>query len=238
MRYLLKIIRTIIRLLTRTSFLKTLYFNFHYFPLKTALRLPVFIKCRSRCVFKGKVILKAEKIKTGMISLGLLHNPYYRGGIFFSNHGTLIFCGRALIGNESKLIIYPGGEITLGANVGISSSRILSVYSISIGKDTLIGNDCDIFDCDFHVIKDMVSGKYLKPYKKVVIGDTNWLGFETMVMKGTVTPNNCTVAARSILNKRYKYEDNCIIGGNPAQLIGEDYQRDDRLSCLPHNFKN
>lgn len=222
MKYLLETIRLFVHI----SLLKTLYFNFHYFPLKTALKLPVFIKCRSRCVFKGKVILETKHIKRGMIRLGMLHNPYYREGMFFSNRGILIFGGSAMIGNESKLIIYPGGEITLGANVGISSSRIMSTLSINIGNDTLIGNDCDIFDCDFHIIKDMTNGKYLKPYKQVVIGETNWLGFETMVMKGTVTPNNCTVAARSILNQKYKYADNCIIGGNPAQLIGEDYQRD------------
>lgn len=222
MKHILKFVH----LFMHISLLHTLYFNFYYFPLKTALKLPVFIKCRPRCIFKGKVLLETEHIKRGMIQLGMNHNPYYRNGLYFENRGIITFCGKALIGNESKIVVYPGGEIIFGDNVGVSSSRILSAFSIIIGRNTLIGNDCDILDCDFHIVKDMTSGKYLKPYKQVVIGEMNWLGFETMVMKGTVTPNNCTVSARSILNRKYKYSDNCIIGGNPAQLIGEDYQRD------------
>ena len=53
--------------------LKTIYFNFHYFSFKTAVKLPVFISANSNILnLKGKIEIKGE-IKTGMIELGYGH---------------------------------------------------------------------------------------------------------------------------------------------------------------------
>lgn len=53
---------------------KTLLFNFHYFPLKTAIKLPVWLTHKVRLKsLKGKVVIDTENIKRGMITIGYQH---------------------------------------------------------------------------------------------------------------------------------------------------------------------
>jgi acetyltransferase-like isoleucine patch superfamily enzyme len=61
----------------------------------------------------------------------------------------------------------------------------------------------------------------------VKIGDYNWLGAETMVMKGTKTPRHVIVGARSILNKRYRIpECSCLMAVGSNEIVSEGYVRD------------
>ena len=76
----------------KISWIKTLYFNLHYFPLKVALRQPFLIYRRTTLEqMGGKIILKA-KPSFGMVKIG-------RQGLGFqdSRTRTIWKCGGTFI---------------------------------------------------------------------------------------------------------------------------------------------
>lgn len=52
---------------------KTLYFNFHYFDIRTAVRIPVIVHFRVKLNRTEGVVLISEKIKTAGIKMGFGH---------------------------------------------------------------------------------------------------------------------------------------------------------------------
>ena len=176
------------------------------------------------CLFP-RLFLKLNKVSYGK-KLRLIGWPF----IFRFPKATLT------IGNETKInsnfwsnllglyqrtiIIARGtGEIKIGNNVGISGATIYAHEKIEIGDDCLIGANVKIIDNDFHPI-DPVARKNNDPqipHKPVIIGNNVFIGMNSIILKGTVIGDNCVIGAGSVVHG--KFEDNCIIAGNPARVI-------------------
>lgn len=90
--------------------------------------------------------------------------------------------------------------------------------SIIIGRDCLFAADATIRTGDSHSILDYVSGKRVNLSKDVIIGNHVWVGHRATLNKGVLVPNDCIVAACSVLTKVYT-EEHAIIGGVPAKVI-------------------
>ena len=75
----------------------TLYFNFHYFPFKLAMRLPVIVSAKTKFAnMGGKVILNCDKPETGMVRIGLGYVgifDYEYSRTIWENSGTVVFSG-------------------------------------------------------------------------------------------------------------------------------------------------
>lgn len=136
-----------------------------------------------------------------------------------------------LVGLYSRTIIVtraPGAEIEIGDHVGISGATIYARKGIYIGDDTSIGGNTKILDNDFHPIdpeqrlQQMHSehpGEMadLIPAKEIHIGKNCFIGCNSIILKGTVLGDNCVVGAGAVVSG--KFEDNCVIAGNPARVI-------------------
>lgn len=135
-----------------------------------------------------------------------------------------------LVGLYSRTIIVtraPRAEISIGNNVGISGATIYARKKITIGDNTCIGGNCKILDNDFHPIEvekrncllmdpnggdsDLVSAREIK------IGKNCFVGCNSIILKGTVLGDGCVVGAGAVVAG--KFEDNCVIAGNPAKVI-------------------
>jgi hypothetical protein len=97
---------------------KTLMFNFHYFPLSAAIKLPVLLTHRVRIKkIKGKIILP-KQIKRCMILLGFAHvsindvNEYFLWNV----EGTIVFKGKAEFGAGTKIDVEKDTTLTFGKN--------------------------------------------------------------------------------------------------------------------------
>ena len=53
--------------------------------------------------------------------------------------------------------------------------------------------------------------------QKIVIGKDCFIGCNTIILKGTVIGDGCVVGAGAVVSG--KFEDNCVIIGNPAKVI-------------------
>lgn len=128
-----------------------------------------------------------------------------------------------LVGLYSRTIIVtrtPEANIMIGDNVGISGATIYARKSISIGDNTLIGGNCKIIDNDFHPIEIEARNADDKDKigtKPIVIGKNCFIGCNSLILKGTVLGDGCVVGAGAVVCG--KFEDNCVIAGNPARVI-------------------
>lgn len=135
-----------------------------------------------------------------------------------------------LVGLYSRTIIVtraPGAVIEIGDNVGISGATIYARKGIYIGKNTCVGGNCKILDNDFHpinmedrinLLNDVHGGDSdLIPSREIHIGKNCFLGCNSIILKGTVLGDGCVVGAGAVVSG--KFEDNCVIAGNPARVI-------------------
>lgn len=174
-----------------------------------------------------KLIMKLTKVKYGG-NLLLKGTPV----IFNSSRATLSIGNNVtikssfmsnLVGLYSRSIIVTRdheAKIIIGDNVGISGATIYARNSIEIGDNCLIGGNVKILDNDFHPLevearnKDDKSKILSRPIK---IGKNCFIGCNSLILKGTTLGDNCVVGAGAVVCG--KFEDNCVIAGNPAKVI-------------------
>ena len=104
-------VSTLFRLLR--SLPASVYFNFHYLPLRQAVKLPILLYKPRFLELKGTVRIEDDNIRTGMIKLGFpTVSLYPNSGIMFENHGgEIVFKGRTKIGNASSISIGGKGRV-------------------------------------------------------------------------------------------------------------------------------
>ncbi|MFR5148694.1 MAG: hypothetical protein ACLTER_03535 [Ruminococcus sp.] len=119
-------------------------------------------------------------------------------------------------------------EIEIGDNVGISGATIYARKKITIGENTCIGGNCKILDNDFHPIEAEARNKLLRdenggdsdlvPSREIKIGKNCFIGCNSNNIErhGAGRWLRCWCRCGGMLGK---FEDNCVIAGNPARVI-------------------
>ena len=210
------------------SFNKTLYFNFKYLPFKIAIKLPIllykphFVKC------KGKIILESNNIRTGMIKLGFnqAHAYPHSGIIWENNGGTIVFKGKALIGNNSSICIGPNSFCTFGDNFSATTTfKLVCWNKIFFDYNVCFGWDNMVLDTNFHRLKN-INGDFIgKGYGKINIAHDTWIATKCVILGGTELQPFTVVATNSLLSKKYE-NSHVLLGGSPALIIKEGVYRD------------
>lgn len=206
-----------------------LYFNFKMLPFKQAIKLPFdfYYKVRFENL-SGQIILTNENITRGMIKFG------GRGSEMFSRVTTIIdlkgvlnINGVVEIGHGCLLRIEKNGVLSFGNEVRIGAlSKIFCANKISFNNEIDFSWECQIFDTNFHYIRNIDSGIIDAMTGEVSIGSYNWFGNRITVMKGTKTPEKFIVASNSLCNKSYlNFPSYSIVGGFPVKLIGSNKER-------------
>lgn len=106
----------------------------------------------------------------------------------------------------------PDAKITIGDNVGISSTTINCWKSVSIGNNVRIGANVVIMDSDFHLDDPRTN----QP-NEIVIDDNVWLGGNVVVMKGVHIGCNSIIAMNSVVT--HDIPENSIAAGSPAKVV-------------------
>ena len=201
------------------SLIKTIRFNFKYFPINSAILFPVFISRKTLYSnLKGKVKIEADRISTGMIRIGFGNVPVFDriySRTVWNNAGNIVFKGKANFGHGSK--IGCGGNLIFGNNFQITAeSMIICDDEIIFGDDVLLSWHIQIMDTDFHKI--VIDNKVQNYRSKIKIGNHTWIGSRVIINKGVLLAANTIVAAGSVVTKSFP-EENSIIGGIPAKVL-------------------
>ncbi len=212
------------------NWIKTLYFNFKKFPLKTAKKLPVFfygpVKISS---ISGQILINAP-IRKAMIGFGQPYemNTVHKGIAEINLSGTLVFNGHVQFGKDYFVYIKEGAFCEFGHMASLASSgKVICVEKISLGNYARLGSECQIIDTNFHAMIDTENGKVFKMTEPIKIGNYNFISNRVSIMKGTVTPDYFTIASNSLCTKDYSsLGENTMIGGIPAKLLKNNISRD------------
>ncbi len=194
-----------------------------------AWKLPILVRYNT-CLksLKGKVNLvggggEKAMIKFGFSSVGIFDNRYQRPIIEIA--GTMNVEGKASFGGCARLCVMKGGELTIGKHFNNSAKlTIVCGKEIKIGNDFLASWDTLIMDTDFHPLENTETGEVGEKCKPISIGNNVWLGMRSIILKGSNVPNNCVVAAQSVVNKAF-CEPNCVLAGNPAVVKKRNIRR-------------
>ncbi len=215
------------------SVFATLYFNYHYLPWSQAKKLPIYLH-KPRFYrewggqnlllggLHGEVLIESSNIYTGMIRLGFIQGTSHADvGFIWANYGKVIFGGRCLLAQNCS-IRNGGGILRFGENFSAgANTKFICYKSINIGAYTSSSWDVTYCDFDFHSMKDVISDKKRTPYGEIKIGAHNWICQNVIVLKNTTTPNYITIAAGTIVSKKFQCEEKSIICGSPAKVIQE-----------------
>lgn len=202
----------------RTSFWKTLFYNYKYGYLKD----------------KQFIIYKKSKLKidkSAKIDLGNAHliiNSSHFFNHFRSQYAHFILEKNSCFSlAEDNFSICEGASIIVRENANlkiegkgfINKNTTIDCYrEITIGHGTIISTGCEISDSDTHTI--LTNGKTKPKTKPIVIGKHVWIGKNSIILKGVRIGDNSIIAAGSVVTKNIP--KGCVYGGNPASLISNN----------------
>lgn len=195
-----KTVRQIVRFFKRVRNRISSYYNL--------LRLKMYgVQCGRNCVVHGKLyvhLFPSAKVKIG--------NSLY----FSSGWGVNALCA------NRRGMIYATYDacITIGNNVGMSSTVLWAHKKITIGNHVKIGGNCIIIDTDAHNMDFKLRRSPSTDWgvsSPVVIEDDVFIGMNCLILKGVTIGARSIIAAGSVVTKSIPAD--CIAGGNPAKVI-------------------
>lgn len=160
-------------------------------------------------------------MRTGLITIGLtgagslLHKPSV-----LEVNGEVTCSGPVSIGGGCEFCCGKDGSIILGRNISFTGDcHIVSRKKVAIGDDCMISWGTLIMDTDSHAIyQDDIQ---INPDQDIVIGNNVWIGANCTLLKGTMIPEGCIVAAGSVISKKVEYKRS-IISGSPLRILKTD----------------
>ncbi|MEN9684922.1 MAG: hypothetical protein RLZZ28_708 [Bacteroidota bacterium] len=203
---------------------KTIYFNFRYLPWRQAIHFPFWISSKTYLrKARGKISIHGP-LFTGMIRIG-----YGDIGIFDKKRsrtiwevaGTVVFEGKAEIGHGSKISVGEAGLLQLGRNFAITAETTIIAYKkVVFGHDCLLSWDILVMDTDFHTITNAQS-EIQNPPAEISVGNKVWIGCRSLILKGSVIPDGCIIAANSLVTKELN-GINQVFGKQPLRVLSQN----------------
>ena len=142
--------------------------------------------------------------------------------------GQLIFKGYTQFGKDYFIFIGDNAILEFGDMSSMASNgKIICTNKITFNDHARAGSECQVIDTNFHDMFNTKTGEKYEKSKPIVLGKYNFIGARVSIMKGTKTPDYCTIATNTLTNTDYtNFGDNILLGGIPAQLLKENISRD------------
>jgi len=162
-------------------------------------------KLGSNVQIPGKV---SWTIRGGKISIG---DNFY----FSSGYGVNPIAGNL----QGAVYVEPGASLSIGNDVGMSSTRMWIHDSVTIGNHVKIGACVLITDTDAHPLDYMARRSSNDGTKSapIVIEDDVWVGAHTIILKGVSIGARSVIGAGSVVTRSIPAD--CVAAGNPCRVI-------------------
>lgn len=198
---------------------KSFYVSARLTGWKTACRLPISVRynCKladlsGRVVFPNKV--QPNMLMIGFGDVGVFDKRYSRS--ILEIKGTIVVRGKANFGHGAKISIGPKGTLIVGDGVSnTAEGTIICFNKVTIEDNCAISWNTLITDTDFHSVENTDTHQIFPAYGEIHIGQGVWIGTRSVILKNTIIPDECIVAANSTACKHYT-ERNTLLAGNPA----------------------
>ena len=200
---------------------KTIWFNFRYLPIKTAIKFPVLLAYNVRVLEMHRGIISFEKkpqrfgVKIGFAGSDSIAEK--RSSICLEK-GSVIFKGKASFSRGVNLrnsgILRFGDNFYANKNCTIWCSK-----SISFGNNVLLGWNVTFRDSDGHMI--IVDDQPHEISGNISIGNHSWICSECHILKNSSLGNESVLGYGSLLIKHID-EKHVLVAGWPAKIIREN----------------
>lgn len=123
-------------------------------------------------------------------------------------------------GNEQVVDAFRKEGVKIGKGTHIFSNIAASEpYLVKIGANCTISTDVSLITHDASV--GLFLGREMASdlCGRITIGDNCFIGNRAIILYGVSIPDNTIVAAGSVVTRSVT-EPGCILGGNPAKIIG------------------
>ena len=123
---------------------------------------------------------------------------------------------------QSAIYVMDNATLTIGNNVGISSSQLWCADNIEIRDNVKIGANCIILDNDCHSTdyrdrRNRLTDALNIHSKPIVIEDDVLVGTRSIILKGVRIGARSVIGSGSIVTKDIPSDS--IAGGNPCRVI-------------------
>lgn len=131
-----------------------------------------------------------------------------------------ILCKFAGGGNSRIVKAFRKEGMIIGENTHIFSNIAASEpYLVSIGNNCTISTDVCFLTHDASIGVFWGRDNYSDICGRITVGNNVFIGNHSIILYGVTIPDNTLVAAGSVVTKSIS-ESGCIVGGNPARVIG------------------
>lgn len=194
---------------------KLIFYKLLNFP--TTLRIKLYPRI-NRMILKAHGVVFGKNIQIPSKVLWLI-----RGGRITIGDNFYLSSGNGVnpIASNLQADVYvePGATLTIGNNVGMSSTRLWIHESARIGNNVKIGGCVLITDTDAHPMDYMARRSSNEGTKSapVVIEDDVWVGAHCIILKGVTIGARSVIGAGSVVTKSIPAD--CVAAGNPCRVI-------------------
>lgn len=209
--------------------LYTIYMNFIFFPLKQAIRFPLFVYGWPKLYSQFGRMECSDVCRPGMVRLNISysHGPQHScGNTELLIYGKIIFNAKKKndffeIGSGCKINVLQNAVFEMGANTKVTNSCNITVYKkLELGEASRISHRCQVMDSNYHYLADFDKKCVRHHSSPITIGSYCWICNSTTITGGAVIPNRVIVASNSLVSKDMsELLEGSIIGGVPAKLI-------------------
>lgn len=204
----------------------TIYVNFRCLPLKTALKLPIFVGYKTHIDKLSRNIRFGCVPTTFMVRIGWGGTEGREAGkknyLLLNDGATIQFNGRCTMSSGVSLIL-DLGALEVGDNFFCNKNCTISCNDkITIGDNVLFGWNVEVLDSDNHKVihknQEKVCG-----CGPIRIGDHVWVAAFSHILKNSVIPDGSIVAYHSLVTKQFEGEK-LLLGGCPVKVIEEEIE--------------
>lgn len=206
-----------------------IYFNFKMLPFHQAIKFPFefYGKIRFR-ELDGTVSIKGP-VHRGMVEIGHAESVIFpKEETILCIRGNVIFGGQMCIGSGSCIELGKDSVASFGDDVlFLPRTRMLIRKGLTVGSHVRFSWEGQVFDSNFHYMRNITTGEIKDINKPVVIGNHVWCGNRVTLNKGTHLPDYSIVASNSLCNKNYARDGktHLTLAGQPAKVVAEGYER-------------
>lgn len=204
----------------------TVYVNFRCLPLKTALKLPIFIGYKTRIdKLSGNITFGCEPT-TFMVRIGWGGTEGRETGkknyLHLNDNASIQFHGRCTMSSGVSLIL-DLGKLEIGKNFYCNKNCSISCNDHTvIGDDALFGWNVELLDSDNHKVIHQNKPESCM-HGPIQIGNHVWVAAFSHILKNSTIPDGSIVAYHSVVTKRFEGEK-LLLGGCPAKVIEEQVE--------------
>lgn len=212
-----------LRSILKTNWLATFRLNYNAGGWKAVMRMPIKAYGPLKLSVSGKINLPKDAQRNTLV-INSEHEDYTAtaGKAELNIQGTWQVGGFLRIGPDSCIVIGKDALLETGTGTYLGrDSQIHCSHRIRIGNEVFAG-ETYICDSTFHQI--ISSGSTKPMLGEVVIGDGTYLGFRTLLLKGTTIPPRSVVGSGAVCSSDFSKSgtEKLFICGNPATVKATD----------------